>query len=134
MSEQVQLDLFLTFVEKDTTGKVCIWCDTHKPMLDFGLYNRNADGRDNRCRKCISHSTGIIAMLRKYAPEKPEVCECCLKPPKKKFVLDHCHQGEVFRGWLCDHCNLAIGMLGDNITGIEKALAYLKKHERLKDD
>ena len=130
----MQLDLFSTVVEKDTTGKVCIWCDTYKFMNHFGLYNRNADGRDNRCRECISHSTRIIEMLKKSAPEKPKVCECCRKPPKKKFVLDHCHQREVFRGWLCDHCNLSIGMLGDNIEGIKNALEYLEKHERLIND
>jgi len=124
----MQLDLFITHVPKDVTGKVCIWCELHKPMDAFGLYNRNTDGRDNRCRECIKHSTSTIERLKKTAPLRPEVCDCCLKPPKKKFVLDHCHKEEVFRGWLCDHCNLAIGMLGDDLEGVKKALVYLRKH------
>ena len=31
------------------------------------------------------------------------------------------------RGWLCDHCNLAIGLLGDDVKGVTKALDYLKE-------
>ena len=124
----MQLDLFEEGVPKDTSGKVCIWCEVYKSIYEFGLYNRNTDGRDNRCRECIKHSTSIIEGLKRTAPLKPEVCDCCFKPPKKKFVLDHCHRDEVFRGWLCDHCNLAIGMLGDDLEGVEKALAYLRNH------
>ena len=124
----MQLELFSTYEDKSVTRKVCIWCNQNKPMASFGLYNRNTDGRDNRCRECIKHSTQVIEGLRKTAPIKPEVCSCCLKSPKKKFVLDHCHKNEVFRGWLCDHCNLAIGLLGDDLEGVEKAVTYLRKH------
>ena len=107
--------------------KVCIWCDKEKPEESFGLYNRNSDGRDNRCRVCINHSMNTIENLRKTAPEKPKFCDCCGKSPKKKFVLDHCHESEKFRGWVCDHCNLAIGLLGDDIKGVKKALDYLRR-------
>ena len=125
----MQLDLFEEYVNTTTTSKTCIWCNQEKPINAFGLYNRNSDGRDNRCRECIKHSMQVIETLRFTAPEKPLVCDCCKKPPKKKFVLDHCHVNETFRGWLCDHCNLAIGLLGDNIEGLKKALAYLERVE-----
>lgn len=105
--------------------KVCIWCGTRKQLKSFGLYNRNTDGRDNRCRSCVKHSTQVIKELKKTAPPKPEVCQCCGKPPKKKFVLDHCHDTETFRGWLCDPCNLAIGLLGDDLEGLQRAIKYL---------
>ena len=127
-----QLELFVSYENKKNTiktSKICIWCKKEKPNNAFGLYNRNADGRDNRCRECIKHSTQVIEKLRLTAPEKPLVCDCCKKPPKKKFVLDHCHINETFRGWLCDHCNLAIGLLGDDLEGVTRALRYLEKHE-----
>lgn len=127
----MQNDLFSDLEEAYKQGsgrtKTCIWCKKEKPEETFGLYNRNADGRDNRCRSCIKYSTSVIEKLKDTAPEKPEVCECCGKVPKKKFVLDHCHKTEEFRGWLCDHCNLAIGMLGDDVEGVEKALKYVSK-------
>ena len=126
----MQLNLFEADVEDldNVETKVCIWCHLEKQKTKFGLYNRNADGRDNRCRDCIKHSIGVIERLKLTAPPKPEVCDCCKKVPKKKFVLDHCHEEEKFRGWLCDHCNLAIGLLGDDVGGVERALEYLRNH------
>lgn len=56
----------------------------------------------------------------------PAVCECCGKPPGAKAIaLDHDHKTGKFRGWLCQRCNTAIGMLGDNIFGVLCALDYL---------
>ena len=46
-------------------------------------------------------------------------------------VIDHCHDTGKIRGVLCNHCNTGMGLLGDNIEGIEKALKYLKN---IKDD
>ncbi len=59
----------------------------------------------------------------------PEYCECCANPlnPGKGTHLDHCHKTGIFRGWLCNRCNLGIGHLGDSIKGIERALAYLRR-------
>jgi len=47
--------------------------------------------------------------------------------------LDHCHDTDVFRGWLCHRCNVGIGFLGDTLEGLNKAIAYLEKFERSKD-
>ena len=115
--------------ETSTILSACIKCKEEKPIHAFRVYKRNADNRDNRCEECIQHSVKVIERLKLTAPEKPLVCDCCKKPPKKRFVLDHCHTSELFRGWLCDHCNLALGLLGDNVEGVERALEYLQKHE-----
>jgi recombination endonuclease VII len=57
----------------------------------------------------------------------PNFCECCGKPPESKgLALDHCHESGAFRGWLCWHCNTAIGKLGDNEQGLMRALNYLR--------
>ena len=80
-------------------------------------------------------------LRRKYAGFKeptrarPDFCECCGKPPdgkyftggKRELNYDHCHETNEFRGWLCWSCNTAIGKLGDNVTGVQKALDYLIK-------
>lgn len=60
---------------------------------------------------------------------RPAFCECCGREPGKshRLALDHCHQTGVFRGWLCNLCNRAIGALGDNPEGVLKALTYLEK-------
>jgi hypothetical protein len=61
---------------------------------------------------------------------KPTRCECCGLSDlvfKKGLFLDHCHDTGAFRGWLCDNCNLGIGRLGDDLEGVQKAVAYLTK-------
>lgn len=42
------------------------------------------------------------------------------------FVVDHCHETGRVRGVLCLKCNIAIGMLGDSVSGLKMALSYLK--------
>jgi Recombination endonuclease VII len=62
---------------------------------------------------------------------RPRVCEICGGPPKGKpsLVLDHCHITGQFRGWLCSHCNLGIGRLGDTPGALQKALNYLIQND-----
>lgn len=77
------------------------------------------------------------AMSRRYhgLPEptrpEPDNCECCGLVFEKTGMnvpcLDHCHETGAFRGWLCFRCNTAIGKLGDNLAGLERAIAYLRK-------
>lgn len=47
----------------------------------------------------------------------------------KKFRLsvDHCHDTGVVRGLLCQKCNRAIGLLGDNVGILQKAILYLER-------
>ncbi len=56
----------------------------------------------------------------------PEYCEICLRPnTKKALALDHDHTTGAFRGWLCNSCNLGLGMLGDSPVALTAALNYL---------
>lgn len=66
-------------------------------------------------------------------------CAICKSPePKGKgdWHIDHDHNccpsthscGKCVRGLLCHHCNSAIGSFEDNVSVLEKAIAYLEKH------
>jgi hypothetical protein len=59
---------------------------------------------------------------------KPSVCEVCGR--KGRIVFDHCHQKNNFRGWLCNDCNIVLGLVGDNPNRLRMLIAYL---ERTKD-
>ena len=52
-----------------------------------------------------------------------KVCQICGSP--KELCYDHDHNTMKFRGVLCRSCNKAIEALGDNVTGVRNALAYL---------
>jgi hypothetical protein len=108
----------------DREHKTCIYCNESKVIDEFPRHIHYKDNLDSRCRECIKKHTKVRNELRKTAPEKPETCECCGKIPDK-WVLDHNHTDDSFRGWLCDQCNTGIGKLGDNIEGIVNALNYL---------
>jgi hypothetical protein len=47
--------------------------------------------------------------------------------PRKVLSVDHCHDTGQIRGLLCDRCNLGVGMLGDNLNSLQKAVDYLRR-------
>ena len=58
----------------------------------------------------------------------PATCECCGKTSRNRALhLDHCHETGKFRGWLCVKCNTGVGSLGDNVSGLQTAISYLKR-------
>lgn len=69
-------------------------------------------------------------MLHRLLPTptrpRPELCEA--ECGRKATHLDHDHATNMFRGWICHKCNVGIGMLGDDAAGVEKAIAYLRRH------
>jgi hypothetical protein len=61
---------------------------------------------------------------------RPPACECCGRNvflENKRLAVDHDHVSGAFRGWLCNRCNMAIGLLGDDLASVEKAAAYLRR-------
>jgi hypothetical protein len=62
-------------------------------------------------------------VLSATAERRAGVCPVCLKDGP--LVLDHDHVTGVVRGWLCGHCNRALGALGDTAAGLKRAYDYL---------
>lgn len=57
-------------------------------------------------------------------------CELCGEPfGMSRSRLDHCHDSNLFRGWLCSRCNTGLGSFGDTADGIRAALRYLERFE-----
>jgi hypothetical protein len=47
---------------------------------------------------------------------------------KKRLAVDHCHKTGNVRALLCSLCNKTLGGFKDDITLLNKAIEYLKKH------
>ena len=68
---------------------------------------------------------------------EPAHCELCGGLPngipgitgRTPLRLDHCHDTHLFRGWLCAKCNQGLGLLGDNLAGLIRAVEYLQRAE-----
>lgn len=70
--------------------------------------------------------------MKKNAPRpKSETCEICGafgSDTKNGICYDHNHTTGEFRGWICTRCNVAIGMVKENIETLEAIIEYIKKN------
>lgn len=90
-----------------------------------------------RCEPCLaknyqSQIPGRIKRQNKKPKPSTDICVCC--ESKGKLVWDHCHSSGEFRGWLCNNCNVALGMVKDSISTLEKLIEYLKRNSLKKKD
>jgi hypothetical protein len=91
-----------------------------------------------RCYRC-----GINDRVKKLGLSKEEklkvlssierakgVCEICggKNSNGRDLHIDHCHQTNKFRGFLCHKCNSFIGYANENVGILSQAIAYLEKH------
>lgn len=61
---------------------------------------------------------------------KPDFCEACDGPPTKiGLVFDHSHLSGAFRGWICHHCNVALGHVRDSQWRLRALIDYLDRNE-----
>ena len=45
----------------------------------------------------------------------------------RRLVLDHCHKTNKVRGWLCNKCNVILGMADDDVDRLAALIAYVKE-------
>jgi hypothetical protein len=51
------------------------------------------------------------------------------KREERKWVRDHDHDTEEFRGWICNICNNGLGSFNDDPELLQKAASYLSKKD-----
>lgn len=149
----MQLSLFEEEKQKPTQKedlRKCKKCKQELPLDQFYIKVKKY-GHGNlthyystRCAPCeISTKKTIETLKKSHTKPRHNVCACCGTEassldaqggktsfkPNRFLVLDHCHETEQFRGWICQRCNVGLGGLGDNVEGLEKGLKYLRKFE-----
>lgn len=100
-------------------------------------YNRKMAIYRNANREKINHIQRFAHIKRKYGISEKDYtqmvasqsnkCALCGRPPRKnRLSIDHDHKTGKIRGLLCAPCNRALGVLGDSVDGLGKAVDYLQ--------
>tara|TARA_R110002153_G_scaffold245912_2_gene401483 strand:- start:766 stop:1221 length:456 start_codon:yes stop_codon:yes gene_type:complete len=148
-----QLDMFgsKTLFDTNQELKTCTKCNQRLPLNCFSIIgaSKRIDGTSrlrNKCSTCYKAAVKQKDALLKITPKPGSNYECPICLNKKgnfylatedssrlkdnsSWCLDHDHKTGKFRGWLCNKCNSALGLLGDNINYIQRALKYLEDCE-----
>jgi len=82
------------------------------------------------CKSCATEKGRVVSNLKKInqIPENHE-CPIC-KKKSKKYYLDHDWKTGQFRGYLCNACNIALGLLKDDILILNSAIDYLNTQKQ----
>ena len=78
--------------------------------------------------RCPNHRGRVVCesgeLLVAWQKQKHQcaICRTVLLIP----YLDHEHESGVFRGFLCNLCNLGLGLFKDNVANLTAAVEYLR--------
>lgn len=124
--------------------KVCFSCGISKPVSEFHRDGLRYKPWCKPCRKVKrrGHSNGRVgkqkelqARLRyrygltvegreQMLQEQGGKCKICLQE-LTIINVDHCHKTGTIRGLLCRKCNSALGLFGDDVENLRRAIEYL---------
>lgn len=103
-------------------------------------YQRKRDKSKLRDKGRLYYQKNRERLLAKYKDEyhvtkeserrRPNCCDVC-GATNRPIVWDHCHQRQVFRGWLCTNCNVVLGHVRDDPNHLRKLIAYLERTAKL---
>ena len=107
--------------------KECRVCGEDKPRSDFGKHSHSHDGFDSRCRDCKNREARLRAAYKREHPTPPPgECPMCHKYTDS-WVLDHAHDTDEMRGYICNNCNLGLGHFDDDPEFLERAAAWVRQ-------
>jgi hypothetical protein len=124
-------------------------CDVKKHITDFYMRDKKTGRRHSACKECdkarvkarhqanpqrtknndLKRNYGItLEEHTKMYEEQNGRCAICDNEGNgkwKKLCVDHCHNTGKVRKLLCNNCNTALGLVGDNIDTLQKMIQYL---------
>lgn len=133
-SPNKQLDLFGNAIKTH-------YCNKCKQDLPLTLFSNTSGGSYPRseCRPCSSKLAKIRDRLKKQYGNPPEgyLCPICHRNETEvaglggkklgSWVIDHDHNTDEFRNWLCHQCNRGLGNFQEDVERINRAKEYLSK-------
>lgn len=89
-------------------------------------YRQSEKFKTTNERSRIKRLYGITPEIYKEMLEKRGgVCDICKQASSIKLQIDHCHLTKKVRGLLCGSCNMALGLMKDDIIILSNAINYL---------
>jgi hypothetical protein len=127
---------------RDADGnKRCSTCKQWLPETEFQRVTRKPDGLSGRCAGCsrdriVRSRYGIsAAQYDGLLAQQDGACAICrgVNESGRAMAVDHDHAccpgdkacGQCVRGLLCSNCNLAIGLLREDVARLQAAIGYL---------
>lgn len=128
---------------------VCCRCGEEKSLDDFtpDKTGRSKYGKIGFCKKCNSLTNKFSKIKKLYGISRDEFlgimeeqegkCDICRVEMEifsegsnkaNTLCVDHCHKTGRFRGFICNNCNRAIGLMNDNKDIVLSAYNYLVAH------
>lgn len=106
---------------KDKQGEQIAWNKGKKHTAIVGNKNGNWKGGTSPLNNLYSTKEKKEAFA---GVKDTGVCGVCYK--QTKTVFDHCHKTNIFRGWICRKCNLALGFVEDKPWILRRLAQYLE--------
>ena len=114
------------------SAQIRAWAVANRPRKRAANARWRAKNKDKGRVAAREYSAKLGGYRPPSSATRPEAatCECCggAQSAGMSMCLDHCHVTGAFRGWLCISCNTAIGKLGDNVAGLQRAIDYLNRN------
>jgi len=117
-------------------GCVCMDCEAQRKQDHIYYKQRRKSSKEFRSAKQQQAARYGITVDEILAMESEQrnLCAICKKPETsrgnnqmvKSLSVDHCHETGKVRGLLCNNCNRAIGLLGDDVDTLLNAIEYLR--------
>lgn len=110
------------FLAKMRTAKYCLKCKSPQGEVRYSRIEqmyRRFDIRPSDFEFMLQSQGSRCGICQSDDPGKSNTGKT------KGWCVDHDHSTGQIRGILCDRCNRGIGLLGDSLEGLERAVQYL---------
>lgn len=84
---------------------------------------RRARARDQRIQKTYGMSAVDYRAMYDIQHGRCAACET----PHDQLAIDHCHDTQRIRGLLCNRCNVALGLIREDIKAARGLTVYIER-------
>lgn len=124
-------------IPETSDSQECVKCQIRQPIENYGLLH-SGKSRYKICKTCVNRHRQILEQGRRNNPRPTGNYRCPICDRSEEEIvggdlrsvwhLDHCHQTDNIRSWICSHCNRGLGGFDDDIDRLKKAIDYLRIH------